>query len=437
MMIKRLWPYCIVFVIFVVVFARCTQTTESPGTTYTQASTPFSDELLSLTSVPTMSITPMEPDRPSKCLNLYKPSPVDEDMEFSGVLGIILPPAELTDFQSLLNFQTLQAQPLVPLNNIRNIGFSPSGEWFAYQTYYEKGTENLPTLQVYLISSNGDEVITSLPVDNNETNGHWFSSWISDQYMLMTYDLPSENLNVTQWAFKVFDPFTGQSDQRVLNALPHWKGDTAVYFSPDMTRVAYVSNQPEGTFLKLWDTEHEEEIWEKPFISDLRFDEVGIGAMSGFGKVVTWSPDSSGLVFTTAEQTRDSVDFLYRSYFVDRDGKQERVLVNTSNRKDNLIYDGAWSPDGRYIASINRWSNNLFLFDFAGHQMFDLCSGLPPYVNEVLWSPDSSYLAFMAEVDGQPHLLMLDIYTGTVLNIQKIRNFFAAIWSTNEGWSKP
>ena len=295
-------------------------------------------------------------------------------------------------------------------------------------------TENnsIPHQTVYLISSDGERITTPLPLIEEETNGHWFSGWISNEYMLLIYDLLDGDENISSHRFTVFNPFTGKRYQELVDNLPFWNGETAVYFSPDMTKVVYAGrNQQEESTLVLWDVEQKKILWQRvPFISDIRFDEVGIGTLGGFGKIAIWSPDSSGFVFTAVTQVEGN-SAQYSSFFIERNGEREKLLINTPESY-GVIYGGVWSPDQRYIAYFG--SNNLLLYDFSLEKIIELCFGLPPYINEILWSPDGNYLAFMAAVNDKLHLVVLSVYTGEVVSIREIRNFFPTVWVWDEAW---
>ncbi len=362
---------------------------------------------------------------PMPCLEPVGSSITNTESVLTGTLGILLVPS-IDNAQVMLEVQNQQKDILTPVEGIRNIGFSPNGHWFAYQKLdIEKGL--LPESAIHLHSFDGNNLTTAIPLEEGETSGGWFSTWINDNNMLLMYDVSSDDTDVSKWAFTVFNPFTGEK-QKLLENLPYWNQETSVYLSPDMTRIVYAGRNEEGSVLVLWDVNHQKELWSKPFVSDLRFDENGMGAMSGFGKIATWDPDNRGFIFSTTENTMDENNVRYRTYFVERDGNQEKILIDTLEREDNIIYDGSWSPNGRYVVSINRWKSSIFLYDFSLGQLIELCSGLPPYVNDLLWSPDSNYLAFLSEIDGKPHLLVLDIYTGEVTKINQVQNFIPAGW---------
>lgn len=412
----------IIWICIYLFFAGCTQ-----GGAYldTEKTTGESSEIVTnSTNTTTVNSSPtIRP--PVPCLDLASSSISKTESVLTGTIGILLMPS-IENAQVTLDIQNQQENILTSIEGIRNIGFSQNGLWFAYQTLdTEKGL--LPKSEVNLLSFNGDSLITAIPVEEAETNGHWFSTWINDDYMLLMYGLSSDDADVSQWAFTVFNPFTGEK-QELLEDLPYWNKETSVYLSPDMTRIVYAGRNEDGPVLVLWDVDHQKELWSKSFVSDLRFDEKGMGSISGFGKTATWDPNSQGFVFSATENTMEENSIRYRSYFVGRDGDQELVLVDTSERRDDIIYDGSWSPDGRYIVSINRWENSFFLYDFGLGQIIELCSGLPPYVSDLIWSPDSNYLAFLSEIDEHLYLLVLDIYTGEITRIRQIQNFIPAGW---------
>lgn len=347
----------------------------------------LSPTITAVTPTPTPTLPPQ---RPVACQNLQHPAPIDSDAELAGVLGLVLPLANgqpgSGDVQVLLGGSSLlEEQPFMPLSGRGSIGFTPDGKWFAYQVLNME-PDSPPDPFIYLISSKGEEVTTPLPLEEGETNGQWASGWINNEYMLLVYGLPSESEDVSHRAFTVVNPFTGEERPELLDSLPYWNGETAVYVSPDMTRVVYAGRTEEDPVLVLWDVGQQRVIWQKLFIGGLRFDEQGIGMMSGFGKVATWAPDSAGFIFSASEQLENDSS-QYRSYLIDRNGTQEQVLIDTLDRNGNVIYGGVWSPNSRYIAYFR--ANTIILYDFVSNEVIELCHGLPPYINQVLWSPDS------------------------------------------------
>lgn len=390
------------------------------------------------TAVPTLaqSFTPTPPipelEQPVRCTSLQTPASLGENPGIQGVIGFVLINGTVSNDSSLtlMGAQPLKTQELLPLSTTRPLGFSPDGEWLAYQVT-DSQTDSWPQLLLHLLSVDGELLTTAIPLRAEETSGRWFGGWLSNEQMLIMYEMTDEDNAILSWRYTVVNPFTGERRDDLLANLPHWNQETAVYFSPDMSRLVYAGRSSTGSVLVLWDVEAEEILWEVPFISDLRFDERGLGAMSGFGKIATWSPDGSQFLFTTAEREGDH----YFSYLIDRNGMQETIVFSSTDSEDNLLYHGVWSPNQRYFAYIR--SNSILLYDFAANRIIELCPALPPFIFDLVWSPDSNNLVFLAQAREGFYLASLNIYTGVVSSIMEVANFFPGGWLENEKWLAP
>jgi WD40 repeat protein len=94
-----------------------------------------------------------------------------------------------------------------------------------------------------------------------------------------------------------------------------------------------------------------------------------------------------------------------------------------------IFPNGAWSQDGRYIVyglpQPDKDSSKLAVWDSQSGQTRQYClpeTGGGGYGGPILWSPDSRYLALLAQLprDQQeigPHLLILDLTTGTTTDL--------------------
>jgi hypothetical protein len=353
----------------------------------------------------------------------------------SGVIGFVLPidlQPDLTNQWVLVGGNPLQQESILEGENTGAIGFSPDEKWFAYQKFPDDLPGSVPIPNLYLLSAEGEEIITPIPVKPEETNGNWGSKWLANELMMFQYFSSSHPRD--SWLFGryiIFNPFTGERYDEMLANLPYWSNNTTVYFSPDMTRVVYVSDaQSEiGTSIVLWDVNLQKLLWYKQAAPTVGFDEQFMG-FRGFNQIVIWSPDNSNFVFTVWEKLQlDQIE--YKTYIVDRNGTQENILVSALHQEGDVIQGGLWSPDSRFIYYINPWSEQFFLYDVEANQKIELCIQA---WQSVAWSPDSNYLAYTEKIQERLHLLILDIYSGELKDIGQIQAFDIYGWIENESW---
>jgi TolB protein len=109
----------------------------------------------------------------------------------------------------------------------------------------------------------------------------------------------------------------------------------------------------------------------------------------------SFSPDGAKVVFTQRTTVENDTQRSTGLWIVDLTTGQLTSLV----KADSGAYDGAWSPDGNWIAYIQRdgTNNDLWVVPASGGQPTKLTDG--KQLASPVWSPDGSKIAFF-EVDG-------------------------------------
>jgi TolB protein len=109
----------------------------------------------------------------------------------------------------------------------------------------------------------------------------------------------------------------------------------------------------------------------------------------------SFSPDGSKIVFTQRTTVENDTQRSTGLWVVDLNTGQLTSLV----KADSGAYDGAWSPDGKWVAYIQRdgTNNDLWVVPASGGQPTQLTDG--KQLASPVWSPDGSQIAFF-EVDG-------------------------------------
>ncbi len=197
-------------------------------------------------------------------------------------------------------------------------------------------------------------------------------------------DLYSYNISTGQMAQLTRNKPSGQEgtqayvDNAVWALDPNWspKGDTVVYVSDLQTAKDF-----------LW------------IMNGLGSAPRQVAASTVNGDNVenpSFSPDGTKIVFTQRTTIENDTNRTTGIWIVDLSTGRLTSLV----KADSGAYDGIWSPDGKWIAFIQRdgTSNDLWVVPSGGGQPTRLTQG--KLLASPVWSPDSSQIAFF-EVDGK------------------------------------
>lgn len=330
----------------------------------------------------------------------------------------------------LIGGPLLQARPFPPETAVRVIGFSPDGRWFAYMKDDDSHPSGVEPF-VYLLSVEGQQLKTALPLDMVAGKPYLGFSWISNELLMIQYiSLPASGFgSYLVESYAIFNAFTGEDGQDILDGLPYRDQWQAPYFSPDMTRAAYLSQSydQEGIFLILWDLSQQTILWATPFHSIFGGEEtIGLG---GFSQAIFWSADSQAFIYSAATQD-DNSDEAYASYLVDRDGAEARLLLHSADPTEVMSAGGFWSPDGRFVYTS---SDGGLIYDLAIDEIVAQCGNETS--NRVVWSPDSQYLASIIAHDDSTYLHLFHLYSGEMRTLGKVKTVDGfPVWLENEAW---
>jgi Tol biopolymer transport system component len=222
------------------------------------------------------------------------------------------------------------------------------------------------------------------------------------------------------------DPRTGRSTQ-VTHAAEHGWIVTAVAWSPDGRRLAYVMGDPAQTlsFAGTWnlyvadaDGSHQRQLSVDENVGEIEWSPKGdwIAATHDQGRGVLQFDPKQGLAGVLAEEeagpylsislSPDGGRLVYQSEVGDGDhtdlflldlGSGKRTRLTTGGRS----YTPAWSPDGSMIA-YSRAEEIVVIPAAGGPVRYVTRCRLPDCIGDLgpSWSPDGSQLAFVRQEDG-------------------------------------
>jgi WD40 repeat protein len=341
--------------------------------------------------------------------------------------------------------------PLPVEQKVVGIGFSPDGQWLAYAPVLQESTLRkgptegavmtvtgqivFETPEIDLLSASGEHIRRVL--SENEIQGDTedaiarsilgpeVSQWINNQFLHLyvfydNYDPYSSGTILPS----LFDPFQGtwpaKSELHALNRTT----DQAFDFSPDMSRLVYEATAG-GHYagIALWDVSQATTIWSDP----------GFSTWWRAGPpMMAWTSDSATVAIANHHPGPPDEDTVL---LVSREGKAKRIvdmpflaLEGSPRTTMYTIRDVAWSPDNRYLAlgALSLVDNQLLLYDSAAGKYLYRCpmsADEDTAISFLLWSPDSSYIAFSLQTYAPqmlpPVLHVLNIHTGqVVLSVQ-------------------
>ena len=169
-------------------------------------------------------------------------------------------------------------------------------------------------------------------------------------------------------------------------------GDTEPKWSPDGTRIAYVSDggASMGDIFVMDADGHN-----RVKIANTLYNETG----------PAWSPDGKRIAFTSRVPMAANRDGEWDIFVMDADGSNQTNITNSPSNE----FDPTWSPDGSWIAFTSDQDSTLdiHMMDTDGSGNTNLTNS-PFKEYDPSWSPDAGKIAFSSTRDGTSDIHMMD-----------------------------
>lgn len=341
---------------------------------------------------------------------------------------IIIDKPSFKSEDGVFNIEALQA-----LGRVTSPIISPDKKKVLYGISYESVEQNRSNNDLYVMNIDGSENTRITKTPQSEANAVWIAGGSKIAFLY------PENGVMQLWTMNA-----DGSDRKIVSNVE--KGVNGFVFSPDETKVLFISNLKSATtaqdiypdlpkatgivvndlMYKHWDE------WVKeiphPFLADFNGSDLSniIDIMEGepyeapmkpFGGIesLAWSPDGKEIIYVSRKKTGKEYAESTNSdlYLYNIESK------TTTNLTDGMMgYDTnpVYSPDGKYVAWLSMErdgyesdKNRIFILDRKTGEKTDLTKDWDYTVNSIAWSPNSKSIFFVAHHQGVTPVFNVDI----------------------------
>ena len=341
---------------------------------------------------------------------------------------IIIDKPSFKSEDGVFNIEALQA-----LGRVTSPIISPDKKKVLYGISYESVEQNRSNNDLYVMNIDGSENTRITKTPQSEANAVWIAGGSKIAFLY------PENGVMQLWTMNA-----DGSDRKIVSNVE--KGVNCFVFSPDETKVLFISNLKSATtaqdiypdlpkatgivvndlMYKHWDE------WVKeiphPFLADFNGTDLSniIDIMEGepyeapmkpFGGIesLAWSPDGKEIIYVSRKKTGKEYAESTNS---------DLYLYNIESKTTTNITDGMmgydtnpiYSPDGKYVAWLSMErdgyesdKNRIFILDRKTGEKTDLTKDWDYTVNSIAWSPNSKSIFFVAHHQGVTPVFNVDI----------------------------
>jgi hypothetical protein len=298
-----------------------------------------------------------------------------------------------------------------PLTDVSNklIGFSPNGEWLAYQSY--PATFHLFSAmgETKVFDADPDPLFTLIAEDTHLETPIW-PAWVNDHVIAMFATNPQEY--DPNYRFMIYlDPFTNEWLLFDIYSLKDFYFSGRGIPSPDLSRIIYFPIVQNGKqYLTLVDVTTKEEL----------------RALYNYSNFVTVDVPYNYIAWTNGSEKVAFFDHNYESKLMlsiwSRDGKVIHEFLLDEYEDASVL---RWSTDGNNLAigvyrkrgdSPLDFSDSILVYDQNLKQITHSCP-VPDgfYVRDFVWVSDEPAIVYLSDSGSydQGRLIYLDLSDGT------------------------
>jgi dipeptidyl aminopeptidase/acylaminoacyl peptidase len=303
--------------------------------------------------------------------------------------------------------------------------WSPDGKFVAFLSARDGGKT-----QVWLLATNGGEAHRLTILENGVSNIEWSPDSIHLLGLTRTGPPPSKNSDVrhyTHISYKfndsgwfdekrshvvVIDAKTGAAKQ--ITDGDNWN-DTDPHWSPDSSRIAFVSDRTAHEF----DGSHNTDIW---VIASSGGALTKISDHEGPDRSPRWAPDGKQIAFLGSADEEDAA----KIYVAPSEGGKPSVAV--AKNIDQVIAEVNWAEHGKaiYFGSGVKGETHLFRLEVASGAISQLTTG-PRNVHAMALHDKSGKIAYLS--NDFEHLDDVYIRDDVHARERQLTHLNAALWS--------
>lgn len=252
-----------------------------------------------------------------------------------------------------------------------------------------------------VLSMNGDGSGQTILVDLSQDNGLNSFAWAPDHTRLLLFASGSNRQSLFPDSNEIF--VTAPNGARLINLTNNPAYDYSANWSPDGSRIAFVSDRDSGNSEYSFNSE----------IYLMNADGTGVARLTTMDPDLVradnranydphWSPDGHRIAFVSRRDGNEEI------YVMNADGSGQTNLTN------NTAWDTSpvWSPDGRQLLFVSTRDQTtggiaqIWVMNSDGSGPTELTT--VSNNSSANWSPDGKKIAFVSEQDGNSEIYVMN-----------------------------
>ena len=328
------------------------------------------------------------------------------------VVWLLMPPIPINLPESIWNFfhPPPEKEPLL-------IPKTELNETLSGKILYEARNIQTGKTYLYIINASGEDGIMTRPTKISSDIA--YPTWSPDgKKIAFSSGRDNEDLNINSSIFVI----NADGTNRTRLTFNSW-GDFNPVWSPDGKKIAFFGSDEEGNTP-----------WFHIYVVNadgsnqrrLTKDLVVLGTPR-----LSWSPDSKRITYGSEGNSEGNI------YVVDLNGNTTKLAENAGTAN----YNPAWSPDGKKIVYVG-WSQlnggAIYTINPDGSSQIKLTTGNIRGADELIWSPDGTKIAFICPPDVSSldlSVWILNATGGKPIRVSKAYGYIVQlVWSPDSKW---